>query len=100
MQYKLSLFLVYGQAPPIHLPYVPRESNVERTLQAGEQTIQMLKFHLKRAQGRIVYKPNKKWTDRQFDVGMWVYVMLQPHKQVSVIQRSQHKLFANSYEPF
>ncbi|GJT85483.1 retrotransposable element Tf2 [Tanacetum coccineum] len=37
--------VVYGQAPPIHLPYLPGESNLEvvdRSLLTREQTIQLL----------------------------------------------------------
>ncbi|GJV38096.1 retrotransposable element Tf2 [Tanacetum coccineum] len=41
---------VYCQTPPIHVPYIPGDSRVEevdRTLQAREEAIKMLKFHLK-----------------------------------------------------
>ncbi|GKA55259.1 reverse transcriptase [Tanacetum coccineum] len=43
--------VVYCQTPPIHVPYIPGDSRVEevdRTLQAREEAIKMLKFHLKR----------------------------------------------------
>nr|GEU31245.1 hypothetical protein [Tanacetum cinerariifolium] len=42
---------VYCQTPPIHVPYIPGDSRVEevdRTLQAREEAIKVLKFHLKR----------------------------------------------------
>ncbi|GKB83810.1 reverse transcriptase [Tanacetum coccineum] len=48
-----SLRFMYGQAPPLHVPYVAGESDVEvvnKTLQAREIAIEMLKFYLKRAQ--------------------------------------------------
>ena len=44
---------VYGQASPIHVPYIGGLSKVDavdRTLAAREQAIQLLKFHLERAQ--------------------------------------------------
>ncbi|GJY88377.1 retrotransposable element Tf2 [Tanacetum coccineum] len=50
------LSLCSGRHPPVHLPYVPGDSMVEavdRSLQAREQVIQMLQFHLKRAQDRM-----------------------------------------------
>lgn len=44
--------VIYGQPPPVHLPYLPRESTsptVDRTLQRREELIYMMKFHLLRA---------------------------------------------------
>ncbi|GJS74590.1 putative mitochondrial protein [Tanacetum coccineum] len=48
--------VVYGQTPPLHTPYLAGESAVEvvdRTLQAREAAIEMLKFHLKRSQDKM-----------------------------------------------
>ncbi|KAG4954436.1 hypothetical protein AAZX31_14G142400 [Glycine max] len=45
--------VVYDQAPPIQLPFMPGEvanPTVDRTLSKREQVIQLLKFHLTRAQ--------------------------------------------------
>ena len=53
---------------------------VDRSLQAREQAIQTLKFHLKRAQYRMVSIAKKSRTQRQFEVGMVVYVKLQPYR--------------------
>ncbi|GKE23684.1 reverse transcriptase, partial [Tanacetum coccineum] len=42
--------VVYGQAPPMHIPYMAKDSPVEAvdmTLQAREQVVQLLKFNLK-----------------------------------------------------
>ncbi|GJU05605.1 retrotransposable element Tf2 [Tanacetum coccineum] len=67
---------VYCQTPPIHVPYIPRDSRVEevdRTLQAREKTIKVLKFHLKRSQDRMRSQANKHRTDRQFEVDNWYY---------------------------
>ncbi|GJZ96097.1 reverse transcriptase [Tanacetum coccineum] len=49
--------VVYGQKPRIHLPYLAGESTVEavdRSILAREQVLNMLKFHLKRAQDRML----------------------------------------------
>nr|GEU97977.1 hypothetical protein [Tanacetum cinerariifolium] len=78
---------VYCQTPSIHVPYISRDSRVEevdRTLQAREEAIKVLKFHLKRSQDRMRNQANKHRTDRQFEVGDWVYLKLQPHRQVSI----------------
>ncbi|GJZ53175.1 ty3-gypsy retrotransposon protein [Tanacetum coccineum] len=85
---KASLFeIVYGQPPPIHLPYVHVGSVVEvvdRSLWAREHAIQILQFYLKRAQDRMINMANKLRTERVFVVGEWVYVKLKPHRHVSI----------------
>ncbi|GKC47210.1 retrotransposable element Tf2 [Tanacetum coccineum] len=53
---------VHGQKPPVHVPYMPGESAVEtvdRTLQAREQALSLIKFHLVRAQDKMRSLANK-----------------------------------------
>ncbi|GJV16200.1 retrotransposable element Tf2 [Tanacetum coccineum] len=66
-----SLRFMYGQAPPLHVPYVAGESDVEvvnKTLQAREIAIEMLKFYLKRAQDRMEMYADRKRSKREFKV--------------------------------
>lgn len=60
----------------------------------------LLKFHLKRAQDRMASLANKHRTDRQFAVGEFVYLKLQPHRQVTLRQGIQNKLSPKYYGPF
>ncbi|GKD30591.1 putative mitochondrial protein [Tanacetum coccineum] len=95
--------VVYGQKPPIYLPYLAGESTVEavvRSMLAREQVLNMIKFHLKRAQDIMVSLANKNITDRSFEVGTWVFLLLQPHRQVTVRQGQYHKLSSKYFGPF
>ena len=45
--------VVYGRPPALHIPYVLGDSNVEafdRSLKAREECIEVLKYHLSKAQ--------------------------------------------------
>ncbi|GJX34499.1 retrotransposable element Tf2 [Tanacetum coccineum] len=95
--------VIYGQTPPLHNPYVTGESVVEtvdRSLQAREAAIEMIKFHITRAQDRMKKYADLRRSEREFDVGMWIYLKLQPHRQVTVKKTVQNKLSAKYYGPF
>lgn len=95
--------VVYGQPPPIHLPYLPGEATTEalaRTLTAREAAIQLLKFHLYRAQNRMSQQANKRRSDRHFEIGDFVYLKLQPYKQSSMRNQSFNKLLPKFYGPY
>ncbi|GKF66198.1 retrotransposable element Tf2 [Tanacetum coccineum] len=93
--------VVYCQTPLIHLPYLVGESmvdSVDKSLLLREQVIDMLKFHLKRAQDKMKNQADKHRTDRSYEVGDWVYLKLQPYRKVR--QNPYHKLSAKYYGPF
>lgn len=95
--------VVCGQAPPIHLPYLPGEARhpaVERTLSAGEAVIQLLKFHLLRVQNRMAQHADRHRSDRLFSIGNFVYLKLQPYNQFSIRKQSFHKLLPKFYGPY
>ncbi|GKC46094.1 retrotransposable element Tf2 [Tanacetum coccineum] len=92
--------VMYGQTPPIHIPIWLEIVVWNQLIQAREEVIRMLKFHLKRAQDRMKNQANKHRSDRSFEVGSWVYLKLQPHRQVTARQGPYHKLSAKFYGPF
>ncbi|GKC60899.1 putative mitochondrial protein [Tanacetum coccineum] len=94
----LMSLVVYGQ-PPLHIPYMSKDSRVDKTLTAREKTIDMLKFNLSKAQNRMKVQADKHRTEREFVVGDWVYLKLQPYMQLTVRGGKQHKLSAKFYGP-
>nr|XP_009775422.1 PREDICTED: uncharacterized protein LOC104225346 [Nicotiana sylvestris] len=94
---------LYGQKSPIHLPYLRGDTDVEmvdRSLEAKEAIIQLLKFHLARAQQRMKDTANQHRSERSFEVGDWVYLKLQPYRQILVASRPFNKLAAKYYGPY
>ncbi|XP_075095534.1 uncharacterized protein LOC142173782 [Nicotiana tabacum] len=79
---------LYGRPPPLHLPYLPGESasaEVDNTLLNRELKLQLLKHHTRRAQHRMKQQADSHRSDRQFDVGDWVYMKIQLYKQIHPI---------------
>ena len=95
--------VVYGQPLPLHLPYLAKESTilvVDKSLQASESVIKLLKFYLVIAQNRMKQQADKERFDRQFEVRNWVYVKLQPYRQSTMVNKKYLKLSANFFGPY
>lgn len=73
---------------------------MDRSLQARELTIAMLKFSLKTKQDKMKSFADKKRYESEFELGACVYLKLQPHRQLSIQLHKQHKLSPKFYGPF
>ena len=60
----------------------------------------MLKENLQQAQNRMKHYADKLWSEREFIVGDWVYLRLQPYKQSSLALQRNMKLSPRFYGPF
>jgi len=71
--------VLYGQNPSVHIPYLPKDSNIEAVdiqLTKREDSLKTIKDNLKVAQHRMIQLANKKRSERIFKVGDWVYLKL------------------------
>ncbi|GJV06152.1 hypothetical protein Tco_0078677 [Tanacetum coccineum] len=75
-------------------------NSVDRSLAAWEAIIQLLKFHLERAQQRVKAIDDARKTNKEYEVGLWVYLKLQPHSQVIVSMGKHNKLNPKYYGLF
>lgn len=60
----------------------------------------MLKENLHQAQNRMKHYADKLRTEREFAVGDWVYLRLQPYRQTSLALQRNMKLAPRFYGPF
>lgn len=94
---------LYGRPPPSINNYVPGSSKVaslDETLAQRAQLLKVLKFNLNRARNRMVQHANAKHTDTKFANGDWIYLKLQPCRQISIQKCLSQKLAKRYYGPF
>ena len=83
-----------------HIPGEVKVEVVTRKLKDRDKALRELKLHLTRAQEHMKRTTNTHRRDVNFEVGNWVCLKLQPHRQQFVVQQINQKLDPNYYGPF
>ncbi|OMO79377.1 reverse transcriptase [Corchorus capsularis] len=94
---------VYGRPPPTVLSYLPGTTKVvqlDASLLERQQLLSSLKTNLARAQNRMKMQYDQNRPEKQFNVGEWVFLRLQPYRQMTVHRRSSQKLAKRFFGPF
>lgn len=95
--------VMFGQQPPLHVPYVPGDSTVvavDRSLAAREEVLGGIKEQLAKAKNRMKQLTDKNRSEREFELGMLVYLKLHPFRQYTLLQQSSHKFSPKYCGPF
>jgi hypothetical protein len=96
-------YVLYGQQPR-HFG-LTAESAVSLMplsdwMQEKSMITTLIQQHMFRAQERMKHQANKSRSERQFTVGDWVYLKIQPYVQTSLAPRSNQKLAFKFFGPF
>ena len=99
----LPFEILYGRQPryfAVENASLPGHTDVEVWLQERATMAPIIRQHLQRAQQRMKHQADKNRSERQFAVGDYVYLRLQPYVQSSVERRSSQKLGFKFFGPY
>lgn len=86
--------VIYGRPPPIISNYITGNTHIlklDRWAFSRGQLLQAIKINLRKAQSRMKNLADQLCSDKEFNVGSWVFVKLQPFRQTT-IRSNRHKL--------
>ena len=90
---KMTPFMaLYGYHPPSITSYLRENSRVqvvEDHIEHQQEILQLLKDNLNLAQNRMKQQENQHRSERSFDLGDWLFLWLQPYKQMSLKQANK-----------
>jgi hypothetical protein len=95
---------LYGYHPPSITSSLKEKSKVqvvEDHIENQQQVLQILKDNLTMAQNRMKQQADQHRSERSFEVGDWVFLRLQPYKQMSLKKaKKDNKLSPKYYGPY
>lgn len=94
---------IYGKEADELPHYNEGESQIESVdmlLKIREETMDIMKKNLSKAQSRMKSQADRKRSDVVFKLGDWVLVKLQPYRQTSVANRIHNKLCQKYFRPY
>jgi hypothetical protein len=102
---KMTPFMtLYGYHPPSITSSLKEKSKVqvvEDHIENQQQVLQILKDNLTMAQNHMKQQADQHRSERSFEVGDWVFLRLQPYKQMSLKQaKKDNKLSPKYYGPY
>jgi len=83
-----------------YIPKTARLQSIEEELIARDIVLQLLKDNLVKARDIMKKYADLHRTERDFAVGDWVFLRLQPFRQTTVGGRRPHKLSPLFYGPY
>ena len=95
---------LYGYNPPSITSYLRENSKVQAVedhIEHQQQVLQILKDNLTLAHNRMKQQEDQHRNKRIFDVSDWVFLQLEPYKQMSLKQaKKDNKLSPKYYGPY